>query len=170
MHPNAVFAAASTRLHADLVIVRLKRAGIAPEKITAIYPQAQKPNSAKCWLAGHAKASLPYGESVSVAGPLRRLLKGRAEGSLLAALKLAGLDAQDSRGFADRLGRGEIVVGVKVDSEEEVAIAWHTLREFEADAITIGLPEPQDATPWAETGRKTLKPSAAPAAALAATA
>ena len=44
-----VFAETLSRLHADIAVVRLIRAGIAADKISAVFPQRRAPNSVCCW-------------------------------------------------------------------------------------------------------------------------
>lgn len=139
MQPTSVFAAAASRLHADLIVIRLRRAGISREKISAIFPERLKPNCALCWLSGQSKPKLYNGETVTIAGPMRTSLSTASESSFVRSLQEIGLGPRDAGTAADRLSRGQILLSVQTDDQEEIAIAWHTFRELEAEGISLAL-------------------------------
>jgi len=139
MQPTSVFASAISRLHADLVVIRLRRAGIARDKISAVFPERLKPNCALCWLDQHSKPTLYNGETVTVAGPMATQLSPQSEPSFIRSLQQIGLSLNDACVYAERLGKGQILVSVSTDDTTEIAIAWHTFRELEADGIALGL-------------------------------
>lgn len=150
MQPTSVFAATLSRLHADLVVIRLRRAGIPRDKISAIFPERFKPNCALCWLDGQSKPTLYSGESVTIAGPMARQLSTQSEPAFIRSLQQVGLTINDACVYAERLSKGQIVVGVSTDDSSEVAIAWHTFRELETEGIALGLStQPVDREAWA---------------------
>src|SRR5580658_9782746 len=88
-----VFATAACRIHADILIARLKQAGIPVDLISALYRPELRPNSAVCWLNGTAKRSVTSGETISISGMLRFALgnhNGAAE-PLAHGLRALGL-------------------------------------------------------------------------------
>lgn len=139
MHPNSVFAAATSRLHADLIVIRLRRAGISRERISAIFPVRLRPNSAECWLDGSTLPARFLGEEVVVAGPLHQCLELGSEAAFVAGLQHIGLGRHDAHACAERLGKGQILIAIQTADETEVAIAWHTLRELEAEGIALAI-------------------------------
>ncbi len=71
-----VFADALSRLHADIVIVRLVRAGISADQISAVFPRLRAPNSVCCWLKNfNARISRPAKWPIAAAGLLGKLFK-----------------------------------------------------------------------------------------------
>lgn len=139
MQPSSVFAAATSRLHADLMIIRLKRAGISSGKISAIFPERLSPNAASCWLEGHSQPTLYCEETVTIAGPMRKALSTESETAFIRSLQRAGVGLNDACSYAERLGKGQILLCVNTDDQTEIALAWHTLRELEAEAISLGI-------------------------------
>ena len=67
----AVLATAISPLHADLIIVRLKRAGVPVCSISAMYAHTCGPTSALTWLSGPARFPLLLEKRAFVSGPLR---------------------------------------------------------------------------------------------------
>jgi|GEM_PF-2877501 len=139
MKPTAIFANASSRLHADLIVIRLKRSGIACEQISLIYPTDLVPNSALCWIEGKSAPANYEGEMVAVAGPMRKLLSVKNEGSLIQSLSKIGLPGENAAAFAEHLNQGEIVIGVNTANKDEVAVVWDTLRDTRADSIAVAV-------------------------------
>lgn len=139
MHPTSVFAAATARLHADLIVTRLKRAGISSGKISAAFPEESRPNSVECWLEGESPIASYEGENVLVAGPLRKKLSIDSEAHLIRSLQKLGLSLHDACAHAERLSKGQIVLSVQTDDQAEIALAWHIFRELEAEGISLGL-------------------------------
>ena len=139
MKPTAIFANASSRLHADLIVTRLKRAGIACEQISVLYPTDTVPNSALCWLEGKSAPTNYEGEMVAVAGPMRKVLSFKNEGALIQSLSKIGLPGESAAAYAEHLSQGEIVIGVNTANEDEVAVVWDTLRDTRADSIAVAV-------------------------------
>lgn len=139
MQPNFVLASASSRLHADLIVIRLRRAGISREKISAVFPERLKPNCALCWLDGASEPAKFGADSVVVAGPLRKRFNLESETSFARSLQQLGVGRQDAAASAEHLGRGEILVCIHTQDQEQIAIAWHLFREMEAEGIALGI-------------------------------
>jgi hypothetical protein len=130
-----VYATAESRLHADLVIVRLKRAGISTEQLSIFHPPALRPNSARCWINGTSLiplSSLYSAHSVSVSGALRRqfnaLPRKNRFACLADGLTSLGLDHEQSVGIENSLLENRIVIAIGVLDEYELPAIYHTLR------------------------------------------
>ena len=141
MHPTAVFAAASSRLHADILLIRLMRAGIARDKLSAIFPERLTPNCALCWLEGESVPTPYDGENVRMAGPAAKMLSTKNEAAFARSLEKIGLQENEASSYAERLGQGQIIVCVHPSNEDEVAIAWHICCELNAEGLTIAIGE-----------------------------
>jgi hypothetical protein len=139
MQPSSVFAVAASRLHADLMIIRLNRAGISRDKISAVFPASRTPNAAVCWMDGQRVLTRLGEDRLIAAGPLRQRLDTSSEASLAQSLRGYGLGLSDAGLFAEKVFAGEIVICVHTDAEPDAAIAWHTLRELEAEGIALGV-------------------------------
>jgi len=139
MNPTTIFANASSRLHADLIVIRLKRAGIPCDQISVIYPTDLVPNAALCWLEGKSAPANYEGEMVSVAGPMRNVLSVKNEGSLIHSLSKMGLPGESAAAFAEHLSQGEIVIGVNTSNEDEVSIVWETFCDARADSVAVAV-------------------------------
>jgi hypothetical protein len=157
MKPTSVFAFATSRLHADLIVVRLKHAGISCEKVSAVFPERLTPNSALCWLEGKTVSSAYEGEDLIAAGPLGKTLSMESEASLAHSLMRAGLRSEEAAEYAEGLTKDQILICVHSANEDEVAIAWHTLCESRAEEIAIGLsnkPIPQGKKWFSRSARR----------------
>ncbi|HEY9155035.1 MAG TPA: hypothetical protein VIM69_07895 [Opitutaceae bacterium] len=139
MKPTTIFANASSRLHADLIVIRLKRSGIPCEQISVIYPTDLVPNSALCWLEGKSAPANYEGEMVAVAGPMRKVLSVKNEVSLIQSLSKMGLPGESAAACAEHLSQGEIVIGVNTTNEDEVSTVWDTLCDARADSIAVAV-------------------------------
>ncbi len=149
MKPTTIFANASSRLHTDLIVIRLKRSGISCDQISVIYPIDQMPNSADCWLDGKSSPSSYEGEMVAVAGPLRKILSVKNEGALIQSLLKIGLPGESAAACAEHLNQGEIVIGVNPTNDDEATIVWDTLVDARAESVAIAV-----ATKGLPTGSK----------------
>jgi hypothetical protein len=183
MQPSAVFASANSRLHADVMAIRLTKAGVATSKISAIYPERLKPNCADCWLKGRKSAKIFGGdnETFVAAGPLAAAVSLESEADLVRTLHAAGLSLEDAHASVERLGKDQILLCAEVATEEELSVAWHMFCELQADDIAIAATKksPRSApvsTParagaasaWTKPRRKSTKrTSSAPALSLA---
>lgn len=173
MQPSAVFASANSRLHADVIAIRLTKAGVATSKISAIYPERLKPNCADCWLKGR-NASTAFGsETFVAAGPLASAVSLESEADLVRTLHATGLSLEDAHASVERLGKGQILICAQVTTEEELSVAWHMFCELQADDISIAsTKKPQraaHASAWTKSSsqRKRRKSTSTPALSLA---
>lgn len=111
-----VYATADSRLHADLLIVRLKRAGIATSLVSLLYPAKLRPNSTRCWIRGNISYETECGE-VTVSGMLGlRLAALKAKWNsdpLVHGLTEIGLSHEQSTSVAEKLNGNSIVVAVE---------------------------------------------------------
>jgi len=133
-----VFATALSRLHADLMIVRLKRAQISVSRISAVYSRGSRPNSALSWLTRSAQLPLSTGESVSVSGTLRVALAhpgDSAGSSLFDRLCDLGLDHGQSATLEEALLENRIVIAIEVREENELAEIFEVLHGLAAENI-----------------------------------
>ena len=172
MQPSAVFASANSRLHADVIAIRLTKAGVATSKISAIYPERLKPNCADCWLKGRNASSAFGSETFVAAGPLASAVSLESEADLVRTLHATGLSLEDAHASVERLGKGQILISAQVKNEEELSVAWHMFCELQADDISIATtkkPQRAAATTWtkASNQRKRRKSSSTPALSLA---
>jgi hypothetical protein len=134
-----VYATTESRLHADLVVVRLKRAGISTAAISILHPEALRPNSALCWINGSAFMHLSSGQAVSVSGALSRALKdeGEANGSPFTdRMKKLGLNHEQGSSLEESLLENRIVIAVEVSDEYEMPAIYHTLRGLAVQKVS----------------------------------
>jgi hypothetical protein len=134
-----VFASAFSRLHADLIIVRLKRAGIAPALISLIHPLTSRPNSARCWLGGSGKLRLPSGEKIAVSGFLRpqfsELEHDTHVSSFDELLSQLGLIHEHRLSLEETLLESRVVVAVDAVDKAEIPTVVQTLQRAGAEKI-----------------------------------
>jgi hypothetical protein len=136
-----VFASAFSRLHADLVIVRLKRAGIAPSLISLIHPLASRPNSAQCWLGGSAKLRLKSGEKIAASGFLRPLLEGlghaASANSFDEILSNLGLAHEHRVSLEETLLENRVVIAIDAADKAELPTIFQTLQRAGAEKVFV---------------------------------
>ncbi|MEO7413801.1 MAG: hypothetical protein ABIZ81_10620 [Opitutaceae bacterium] len=134
-----VFASAFSRLHADLTIVRLKRAGIAPSLISIIHPLSSRPNSAKCWLGGSAKLRLKSGEKIAASGFLRQLFEESRHDSTADSfdemLCSLGLPHENRLSLEDTLLENRVVIAIDAIDKAEFPTVFQTLQRSGAEKI-----------------------------------
>jgi hypothetical protein len=147
-----VIASVNSRLHADVALIRLRRANISCRAISVLFPTHSMPNAVGCWLPIAAKSRLRVGsEDISCAGYFRKQLGGLSEahddGREVADLLIhAGVDAMGAHILAERLGQGHTLLCVHAANEDETAAAWHVFRHSNADTIIVGAqPAPRSA-------------------------
>jgi hypothetical protein len=164
-HP-LLYATTDSRLHADLLIVRLKHAGISTALISILYPQSLRPNSAVCWINGSAFLPLSSGESVAVSGPLARALdegtKSSARKSFIDQMGKLGLSHEQASSLEESLLENRIVIGIEVQDEYELPAIYHTLRGLAIQKVNTADIAPKGA-PVAARSRR-YRPAFAPAA------
>lgn len=134
-----VFASAFSRLHADLVIVRLKRAGIPPASIALIHPLGSRPNSAQCWLGGSAKLRLKSGEKIGTSGFLRPLLEELGHeanaNSLDDVLTNLGLPHEHRLSLEETLLENRVVIAIDATDKVEIPTIFQTLQRSGAEKV-----------------------------------
>ncbi|HZZ20440.1 MAG TPA: hypothetical protein VFE25_13775 [Opitutaceae bacterium] len=138
MSHTLVYATADSRLHADLLIVRLKRAGIPTSLISVLYPSMLRPNSTRCWIRGNMAYETPCGE-VTVSGMLGlRLAALKARWSrdpLVNGLTEIGLSHEQSVSVAEKLNGNSIVVAVENADAADLPAIFHTFRGLEIEKV-----------------------------------
>jgi hypothetical protein len=140
MNSIPVIATASSRLHADVMMIRLRRAGIPIGHISAISPATSLPNSVAVWLSHLRRKVLKLGQdTLMAAGPMRRWLSKAGEKAISPAQMLgaAGFDRMATKQAEERLRQGETLLCVHAKGEEDVAIAWHVFKHAKADFIAL---------------------------------
>ncbi len=143
MNNFIVFASANSRLHADIILVRLRRAEIDCRKISVLFPTHSMPNGVGCWLPVAPTSKLKTGnETVVCAGALRKHSTGQQGGhedgrEILDLLTHAGLNSAGANLLAERIGQGHILLGVHAANEADAAIAWHVFRHASAETIMV---------------------------------
>jgi hypothetical protein len=169
-----VYATAESRLHADLVIVRLKRAGIATEQLSIFHPPVLRPNSARCWINGTALLPLTSTQGIAVSGSLSRLfndvLRKNKFATMSDGMRALGLNDQERLGIENSLKENRIVIAIGVLDEYELPAIYHTLRGLAVEkACAVDVYEPGAAIP-ARSHRyhPEFVPAASPAAHFAA--
>lgn len=134
-----VYATAESRLHADLMVVRLRQAGIDTDRISFLHPRAARPNSALCWLDGAASVPISSGETASVSGHFGRSLAGsggNAPGNALVdRLRRLGVSRDQSLNIEESLLENRIVIALEVTDEFELPTIFSTLRGLAAEKI-----------------------------------
>jgi hypothetical protein len=133
-----VYATAESRLHADLVVVRLKQAGIDTDLISVIHPAGGRPNSAFCWLDGTSPMPLSSGGTAFVSGLFRHSLEdaGRTRSAGLAdRLNRLGLTHDRGMNIEESLLENRIIVLVEVHDEFELPPIFHTFRGLAAEKV-----------------------------------
>jgi hypothetical protein len=142
MSTTSVFATATSTIHADLIIVALKRVGISTSGISILYPSYSRPDSVLYWVDGAAQLTLsPAGETVTVSGPLRFALdhhRSSAEfPSLVEGLRSLGLSEEQSFSFEATLLEDRVVLCVEAVDESELALIFHILHHIGGEKIVI---------------------------------
>ena len=146
------YATLLSRLHADLLVVRLKHAGVDTTQISMIHPKDMQPNSTLCWVEGATRVPVLSGESVVVAGPLRFALyqmhKHVISDSLAEHLQNLGLTKAQSMGVEERLAENRIVVTVELQHKRQLPAVLGAMDKVSAENVCtceLSLNERQDA-------------------------
>ena len=131
-----VLAEASSKLHADIAIIRLLRAGIRPEKISAVFPQVRAPNSVCCSLSSFYRVPMKAALPIAAAGLLGQLFrKGVRSADFDEQLENLGLTADIAHRLIEKMEDGRIILCVHARTESEAAIAWHIYHHVGAENI-----------------------------------
>lgn len=138
MNSVPVIATARSRLHADVMLIRLRRANISINNVSALFPLASLPNSVACWLRRGLSVRLG-GEKFRAVGPMWKWLKKLAAGHISTAevFERAKIDHLSSQHLDEELRRGHTLLCVHARNENEVAIAWHIFKHAEAEYIAL---------------------------------
>jgi hypothetical protein len=132
-----VFADTLSRLHADIALVRLVRAGLSPDRISAVFPSRSAPNGVCCWLKNFhrvPRAQLP----MAAAGLLGKLFRrGIQAAHIEQELDELGLSTDVTKRLVERTEDGRIVLCVHARTESEAAIAWHIFHHVGAENISL---------------------------------
>jgi len=131
-----VLAEANSRLHADIAIIRLLRAGIRSDKISAVFPRGRAPNSVCCSLSSFYKVPMASALPLAAAGLLGRLFrKGVRAADFDEQLENLGLTSEITSRLIEKMEDGRIVLCVHARNEPEAAIAWHIFHHVGAENI-----------------------------------
>lgn len=137
MSSQPVFADAFSRLHADIAIVRLIRAGIGANKISAVFPRRSAPNSVCCWLKHFNRIPIASTLPLAAAGLLGRLFKRDTTARALEQeLEALGLSPENSHRILERIENGSMVLCVHARSAREAAVARRIFQQVGAENIT----------------------------------
>jgi hypothetical protein len=133
-----VLADASSRLLADIAMVRLIRAGLAKDRISAIFPQCRVPNSVGCWLKIFCVVPHVDGLGLAAAGILGDVFRhGFAAPRVQGELESLGLRTDFAERAVEKATAGQIILCVHARSETEAAIAWHIFQHVGAENIAL---------------------------------
>ncbi len=140
MKPIPVIACANSRLHADVMLIRLRRAGIACNTISALFPRSSMPNAVACWLRLDQAEAMHVGrETIMPAGKLRGNLNGESDArALVATLVAAGIDRASAKLLEEKLEQGHTLIAVTAANETNASIAWHVFKHAASDLIVVG--------------------------------
>jgi hypothetical protein len=131
-----VLAEANSKLHADIAIIRLLRAGIHPDKVSAVFPRNRAPNTVCCWLNGFHGIPIASAAPVAAAGRLGRLFReGYHSDDFDQQLEEMGLTSEMANRLIEKIEDGRIVLCVHARNEAEAAVAWHIFRHVAAENI-----------------------------------
>ena len=137
MPSHPVFADTLSRLHADIAIIRLVRAGITANKISAVFPRRSAPNTVCCWLKHFHRVPAAMALPLAAAGLLGRLFQRDTTARALEQdLEGLGLSAEDSHRVLERLEDGSVVLCVHARSRREAALARSIFEQVRAENIT----------------------------------
>jgi hypothetical protein len=131
-----VIAEANSKLHADIAIIRLLRAGIRSDKISAVFPRNRAPNSVCCWLSSFHRVPITSSLPIAAAGLLGGLFrKGVRAHHFDEQLENLGLTAEITTRLIEKMEDGRIVLCVHARNDAEAAIAWHIFHHVAAENI-----------------------------------
>lgn len=137
MNPILVLGLVSSRLHADVAIIKLRRAGIPCRRISAVFLERSSPNTA-AWLLPCRCLRQGSQEPVLIAGPLRAHLSKLGAGSSLAHLvEKAGFAHAVATAAEERLSFGEILLCVHARGAREASIARSVLKGSVAERVSV---------------------------------
>ena len=149
MNSITIVASASSRLLADIVLIRLRRAEIECRKISALFPIRSTPNAVGCWLPISSGPGIRLGDdTIACAGLLRQVPVRPADSirgpvGLVELLTSTGVDTMGAHVLIEQLEQGHILICVHATNEAEASIVWHVFRHSGGEPIVVGgLPSP----------------------------
>lgn len=146
MKSTIVFASAHSRLNADIMLIRLRRAGINMNGVSAIFSRCFAPNTFFFWLRRPRalRTTVHTDQPFFIAGPIQRLF-GRNDdiGDLSRKLSELGVEHRAADHLSDSLATGHALLCVQAKNKDEAAIAWHIFQNSKAGniAVTTGHPD-----------------------------
>jgi hypothetical protein len=135
-----VFAVADSRLHADVMLIRLRRADIPCNDISAFFPRRSIPNAVACWLRLNQNLSLKIGHEVfATAGRPPSLTKSSAKKftAIAEVFSAAGIDSMSAHRLEEKLDQGHTLLCVWARDEAEASIAWQVFKTAGAETIVV---------------------------------
>jgi hypothetical protein len=138
MKSTVVFATANSRLHADIMMIRLRRAGISIDRISAIFSRCFAPNTFFFWLRKPRALVDRNEQSFFVAGPIQRLFGRRDDvDSLPHKLTEIGLERRAADHLGDSLHMGNAMLCVQVKNKDELEVAFDIFHHSKAENIVF---------------------------------
>ena len=136
MSSHPVVAEVNSKLHADIALIRLLRAGIRAEHISAIFPRGRAPNTVCCWLNGFHSVPLITAVPMAAAGVLGQLFRtvSTTEG-FEGELDDLGLSSEMISRLTEKMEDGRTVLCVHARNDAEAAVAWHIFQHVAAEHI-----------------------------------
>lgn len=143
MNTLPVIACAESRLHADVMLIRLRRAGIPCHQISAFFPRRSVPNAVACWLSIGQNRGITVGdETIVPAGKMRTQFATSAQASspgvVVEAFVAQGLDRVSAEAVEERLKESLIAICVHATDEIEASVAWHIFHHASAELVVMG--------------------------------
>jgi len=157
-----VIAEVSSKLHADIAIIRLLRAGIHVDQISAAFPSGRAPNTVSCWLNDFRRVPVASQSPVSATGLLGRLFGTDYQSEDFdEQLDALGLSVELAARLVEKMEDGRIILCVHARNEAEATVAWHIYEHVAADHVATP-------TEFAEHAPNELAASSTPWAVIAA--
>ncbi len=124
------------------MLIRLRRADIACNQISAFFPQSSVPNAAACWLRLQENVAIKVGREIfTAAGRVLGLLKPVSSKSSTTDVEdllcSAGLDAMSAHRLEAKMDQGHILIAVTARNEDEASVAWHIFKHAGAETIVV---------------------------------
>jgi hypothetical protein len=131
-----VVAEVTSKLHADIALIRLFRAGIPASRVSAVFPRVRAPNSVCCCLTNFRRIPMRAALPVAAAGLLARLF-GRDCHSVnfRKQVQKLGFTSEMTARLIEKVEEGTIVLCVHAHNEAEAAVAWHIFHHVSAENI-----------------------------------
>lgn len=140
MKSTFVFTTANCRLQADIIMIRLRRAGISIDRVSAIFPRHLAPNTFFFWLRRpRLWGARPQEKGGFFAtGRLERMLgRMNALDRLPVVLGRLGVAEAAANRLVQFIRWGRPMICIQAKNADEVAVAWHVLKHARADDIVI---------------------------------